>query len=261
MIKEEIIAAAKSAGFDDIGFARARKLTGDHQRLVEWIGAGRHGEMSWMARDPERRAAPSDWVRTVIALATAFPPLEHAPGEPRYAAYAEGHDYHKTLKARMSSVCEVIRSFGGRAKKFVDTSAVLERAWAREAGLGFIGRNMMLISRAHGPNVYLSVIFTDLEIVPDALGTGTCGECTRCLEACPTSALDDRGLDAKKCISYLTIEVDRPLTSSEKKMTGDWTFGCDECVTVCPYTVRGLEPVAPNGRGVTRRGKPFTIAA
>lgn len=250
--KEKIIAAARIAGFDAIGFAKARPLLADSARLLSWIEAGRHGEMSWIARDPVRRAEPSEWVKTVIAFATSFAPLRWDPGEKKYASYAEGHDYHKTAKARMNPVCDVIRSCGGKAKKFVDTSAVLERAWAREAGLGFIGRNMMLISRDHGPNVYLSVIFTDLELPADESGTGTCGECTRCLDACPTSALDHDGLDARKCISYLTIEVKRPLEEAERKAAGDWTFGCDECVTVCPYTIRGLPAVRPKKRGVTR---------
>lgn len=250
--KEEIIGVAIAAGFDDIGFAAARPLEDDLARLHAWLAEERHGEMSWMARDPRRRAAPSPWVRSVIVCAKAFAPLAWNDGERRYAAYAEGDDYHRTMKGMLDAIAIRIRERGGRAKRFVDTGAILERAWARESGIGFIGRNTMLISRTHGPDVFLGVVFTDLAIEPDEPGTGTCGRCTRCLDVCPTQALDDRGIDARRCISYLTIELKRPMTAEEKEMTGPWDFGCDDCVTICPYTVRGLPPIRPSRRGVVR---------
>jgi epoxyqueuosine reductase len=253
--KERIIAASVAAGFDDVGFASARRLEEDIVRLEEWIRDGRNGELNWMARNPARRGTQSEWVRTVIVFAKAFAPLRWESGERRHAAYADGHDYHSALRRMLDPVVGMIRSEGGRAIRFVDTGAVFERAWAREAGLGFIGRNTMLLSRRHGPNVNLAAVFTDLILEPDAAATGTCGECTRCLDACPTQALDDRGLDARRCISYLTIELKRPMTDAEREMAGEWEFGCDVCVDVCPYTVRGLEPIRPRGRGVTRRGK------
>ncbi|MEK8023416.1 MAG: tRNA epoxyqueuosine(34) reductase QueG [Candidatus Hydrogenedentota bacterium] len=252
-LKEEIIARALAAGFDDVGFAAARLLDDDLRRLEEWLADDRHGEMEWLARDPRRRAEPTSWVKSVIVFARAYAPLEWNQVERRYAAYAEGGDYHRDLKSRLDSIAQFIRDRGGRAKRFVDTSAILERAWAREAGIGFIGRNTMLISRTHGPNMYLAEIFTDMELEPDESGTGTCGRCTRCLDICPTSALDEKGLDARKCISYLTIELKRTMTEEEKAMTGPWDFGCDDCVTICPYTRRGLPPIRPGGRGVTRR--------
>jgi epoxyqueuosine reductase len=254
-LKDRVASTARDAGFDDVGFAAARRLEEDIARLRDWIAAGRNGELDWMARNPERRGTQSEWVRTVIVFAKAYAPLKWEPGERRHAAYADGHDYHATLRRMLDPVVGLIRAEGGRAIRFVDTGAVFERAWAREAGLGFIGRNTVLISRAHGPHVNLSAVFTDLVFEPDAPGTGTCGECTRCLEACPTRALDEKGLDARRCISYLTIELERPMTDGERAATGEWDFGCDICVDVCPYTVRGLPAIRPRGRGVTRRGR------
>lgn len=251
-MKSEIAAAARAAGFDDVGFATAGMLDADLGRLRAWLEQGRHGEMGWMAREPEKRASTSEWVRSVIVFSKAYPPLEFPPGVKKYAAYAEGKDYHQDLKARLLQVAEVIRRHGGRAQRFADTGAVLERAWAQKAGLGFIGRNTLLLSRTHGPYVLLSVIFTDLEIAPDAPGVGSCGECTRCIEMCPTHALDADGLDARKCISYLTIELGRPMTRAEASMTGEWEFGCDTCIMVCPYASYAPPPVKAVQRGVER---------
>lgn len=255
MLKEALREAAAAAGFADLGCARARVLEDDAARLERWIGEGRHGEMSWFEDRPRRRATLSPWVRTVLVTTTAYPILAWEPGEARYASYAEGSDYHDTVHDRLAPLAALLRQAGGRAKRLVDTGALLERAWAREAGLGFLGRNTMLIAAKGGPAVLLGVILTDLELPPDAPGTGTCGECVRCLEACPTGALDDRGLDARRCISYLTIELKRPMTEEERARTGPWTFGCDECLTSCPYTIRGLPWVRPARRGATRYGK------
>lgn len=254
-VKEAIRESAYAAGFDDVGFAEGGRLPDDEVRLRRWIEDGRHGGMSWIARDTARRSTTSEWVRTVVALAKAYPPLIFADGERRHASYADGHDYHRTLKAMMTGVAAAIRSFGGRAKRFVDTGAILERAWARSAGLGFIGKSTMLLSRSHGPHVYLGVIFTDLLLEPDRSAVGDCGDCVKCIEACPTSALDERGLDARKCISYLTIELKRPMTPVERSATGEWDFGCDVCIDVCPYASYALPAIAPHGRGVTRFGK------
>lgn len=252
-LKEELIAAATGeAGLADIGFATAEFLAEDYGRLERWLEAGRHGEMSWMARDPLRRASADDWVKTVVVVAKEYPPIEFPEGAAKYAAYAEQDDYHVTMKKAMDVLTAMIRKRGGRAKRFVDTSAILERAWAVKAGLGFIGRNTMLLSRTHGPYVLLGAIFTDVEFESDAAGTGTCGECTRCIDICPTNALDEYGLDARKCISYLTIELKRPLTETEEAMTGEWEFGCDDCLTICPYTKFALSPIPATKRRVTR---------
>lgn len=254
-LKDAVRAALIEAGFSDAGFARAQRLDEDANRMNAWLADGRHGEMEWLADRPERRATLSRWVRTVIVAAWPYPLLRWEPGEPRYASYAEGEDYHKSLRRALGPAAAILRSAGGRAHRIIDTSACFERAWAREAGVGFIGRNRMLIARRGGPAVLLAAILTDRELAPDAPGTGTCGECVRCLEACPTQALDDRGLDARRCISYMTIELRRPMTDEERNLCGPWTFGCDDCVTSCPYTVRGLPPVRPVLRGTTRFGK------
>lgn len=253
--KSDIRNVAVERGFDDVGFARAGFLNDEYERLTVWLENDRHGEMKWMERDPRSRAGTDDWVKTVIVFAKAYPPLLFEPGQKKYAAYAEGHDYHKTLKAMLIPVAEKIRSSGGKAKRFVDTGAILEKAWAQRAGLGFLGRNTMLLSRTHGPYVYLGLIFTDLEFDPDPVGTGTCGDCVRCIEVCPTQALDDQGIDARKCISYLTIELKRPLTDDEKSQLGDWEFGCDDCLTICPYSKEALPAVSAISRGVSRYGK------
>lgn len=254
-MKDRLREAAHHIGFDAIGFARARRLDEAITRLERWIAAGRHAAMNWMARDPARRGTPPEWARTIVALAVGYPPLARPPGTPRYAAYADGVDYHKSLRAMMLPLAELIRANGGRATRFVDQGAMLEKAWAVEAGLGWIGRNRLLITEARGPFAWLGLIATDLALEPDSPSTGDCGECRACLEACPNGALDENGLDARRCTAYLTIEAPRPLSSEQEKMTGDWEFGCDLCLEACPHVERALPAVQPSGRSLRRRGR------
>jgi epoxyqueuosine reductase len=252
-VKHRLTDLARATGFNAIGFARARRLDAAITGLERWIAAGRHAAMNWMARDPEQRGTPPEWARTVIALAVGYPPLRRSPGSPLHAAYADHADYHKKLRAMMNPLADLIRAEGGRATRFVDTGAMLEKSWAAEAGIGFIGRNRLLITEARGPFAWLGLIVTDLEIEPDTPSSGDCGDCRLCLEACPNGALDDQGLDARRCIAYLTIEAPQPLARDEEKMVGNWEFGCDLCLEACPHAARALPAVVPAGRGLHRR--------
>ncbi|RMH58878.1 MAG: tRNA epoxyqueuosine(34) reductase QueG [Candidatus Hydrogenedentota bacterium] len=251
-IRERLEELAFRNGFSDLGVVAPEIPREDRERFRRWLAQGRHGEMEYMARRVEHRLEFEDWVKSLIVLTRPYPPLRFPKGKKRYAAYAEGEDYHKTIRRALLPLAEEIRAAGGRARRFVDTSSVLERSLAARAGLGFIGRSTMLLSRTHGPYVFLCGIKTDLVLPPDSPGTGTCGECRRCIETCPGNALDEEGLDSRKCVSYLTIELKRPRTLEEERLVGEWEFGCDVCIEVCPYAKFALPPVVPRRRGVER---------
>lgn len=252
-LKKSLRGIALASGFAELGVARARALVAERERLVAWLATGRHGEMQWLARSPERRASPPPWARSVVMLTYPYPPLLFPPGVRRYAAYAEGTDYHEVLPRLRRPLETAIAAAGGRSHGFVDSGAVMEKAWAAAAGLGFIGRHSLLVSHTHGPYVLLAGIFTDLELPPDEPDSGGCGDCRRCIESCPAGALDEQGLDARRCIAYLTIELKRPLTDEERALSGEWEFGCDACLAACPHAARALPAVPAVRRGVVRR--------
>jgi epoxyqueuosine reductase len=182
---------------------------------------------------------------SVIALATPYAgrdePIGLEPG--RVARYAHGRDYHALLYDRTRAIKRRLRAHGAQARSCVDTMPVLERAWAARAGIGFIGKNAMLIIPGVGSHVLLTVIVTDAALTPDDPMEERCGKCTLCLDACPTRALvAARELDARRCISYLTIEHDGPIDPALREGMGGWLFGCDECQDVCPYNRTRLPP-------------------
>ncbi len=254
-LPEELDRALREAGFCDAGFCGARRLSADLARLESWIAAGRHAEMEWLARRPARRGTPPGWARSVVVALDAYPPLAWLDGEDRHAAFADGTDYHVRLKAMMNPALALIERHGGRGAVHVDTGAVLEKAWAREAGLGFIGRNTLLVSNARGPYVLIALLFTDLEI--PTLGRpveDSCGACRLCVDACPGSALDDQGLDARRCLSWITIEKRNP-TDEERRRARPWVHGCDECLAACPHAQRSLPARRPRGLAASRRDR------
>ncbi len=235
-------------GFDDVGIASAEPLARDQVAYEKWLDAGMHAEVAYMARSRERRGDPRqilDGCKSVVCVAKNHfrdVPDETPAGHGRVARYAQGRDYHRALEKPMRRLAEFIRSLGEdvQTKWSVDTGHVLERALAARAGLGFQGKNTMLISRHWGSHLFLGVIFTTLEFTPDAPEPPRCGICTRCLDACPAGAFAAPWvLDARRCISHWTIEHRGPLPA-DADLHG-WVFGCDVCQDVCPWN-RFAEP-------------------
>lgn len=246
-VEDALRREAARIGFDLIGIAPAARPAG-FESLVTWLNAGHAGEMSYLDR---RRAAYEhpravlSTVRSVVAVALNYhnlpPSADIEDSQGRVSRYAWGdRDYHAVLRERLDQLADVLHAAapGCRTRCVVDTAPLLERDFARLAGLGWFGKNTMLINRRIGSWFFLGALLTDLELTPDAPHeTAHCGTCTRCLEACPTDAfVEPYVLDARKCISYLTIELrDQPVPAALREGMGEWLFGCDVCQDVCPW--------------------------
>src|SRR6478609_6991673 len=216
-IEQEIRSRAAELGFVACGFARADAAAHAGRELMDWLGEGRHGEMGWMEERAAQRSSPQGlWpdARSVIALAMSYAPavdpltMADHPERARISAYAQGGDYHKTVKKGLKALGRWMHDrFGGELKVFVDTAPVMEKPLSAAAGIGWQGKHTNLLSRDHGNWLFLGVIFTELELEPDPPASQQCGSCTSCMAACPTGAIDGPGrIDARRCISYLTIE-------------------------------------------------------
>ena len=240
MNKEDLHAAALSLGFADCRVARAN--TAPHAEvLTQWLNDGRHASMEWMKRtaaerqDP-RRVMPE--VRSVIVLSTNYFHEESSPdaGTGRIARYAWSDDYHEIIKPRLETLAALMEKAGGQQRCFVDSGPVLERDWAAASGISWHGKSTMGIHPQLGTWFFLSVIFTSLEFPPDAPLPDRCGSCTRCIDACPTQAITaPHQLDARRCISFLTIENKGPIPEQFRQAMGDRIFGCDDCLDACPW--------------------------
>lgn len=234
-------------GFSRVGFTGAEDVA-DH--AGPWVAAGRHAGMEWMERDPSARARPTALLpeaRSVIVVGAAYP--ASTPGD-LLAGYACGEDYHRTLRAALERVAAGLREHHGdvRTRICVDTAPLLERALAARAGLGWIGRSTLLLDETHGPWMLLGELLTDLEIAPDAPVAERCGTCTACVDVCPTDALDGAGgLDARRCLSYWTIEHRGPLPGEVAGALHGHAFGCDDCLTACPFPAGGASTDAHAG--------------
>lgn len=222
--------------------------------LDEWLKRGYAGTMRYLHRQAARRKNPRDIVpeakSIVVVLDNYYVQGEQRDGQPKVAKYAQGADYHHELGRRLEGFGEWLRGRGAKtARVFVDAGPVPERELAQRAGLGWIGKNTMLIRPGQGSFFFIGSIFTDVDLPADEpFVTDHCGSCTRCLDACPTDALvAPRVLDATRCISYLTIEYRGPFTEEQAGMTHGWGFGCDICNDVCPWNERFAEPAAQPG--------------
>ena len=235
---------ALELGFAGCGFSQAEALPEDALRLNDWLEKGNHARMGYMANHFEKRTDPTflvDGARTVISLLYNYytDKVQVDPEAPILSKYAYGKDYHFVMKDKMHLLFDFIKSMHPETtgRVFVDSAPVLDRAWAKRAGLGWIGRNSMLISRSAGSFVFIGEIILNLELeymqIPES---DFCGSCNRCIEACPTGAiLDTRTLDSERCISYQTIENRGEITAElEGKLSGRM-FGCDICQDVCPW--------------------------
>jgi epoxyqueuosine reductase len=240
-----IKAQAKSLGFDFCGIAKAEFLEEEAPRLEAWLNQNYQGKMAYMANHFDKRLDPGllvEGAKTVISLIYNYFPKKFLPeGKDDYklAKYAYGEDYHFVVKDKLKVLLrhlrEEIGEFGGRA--FVDSAPVMERQWAQKSGLGWLGKNSLLLNKEIGSFFFLAELIIDLEISPDPpFAKDYCGTCTRCIDACPTEAIVKPGVvDGSKCISYFTIELKEELPIEVKGKFENWTFGCDICQDVCPW--------------------------
>ena len=226
-------------------------------RLAEWLRRGYHGAMDWLARDPVRRADPRlvlPGCRSVISVGMNYYADQRAderPGFGRIARYAWGQDYHEVLGTRLEALGRRIKTLAPNARTlaYVDTGPVMEKAWAQQAGLGWIGKHSNLVSTRFGSWLVLGEILTTAELEPDEPAADLCGSCTLCLKACPTGAITEPYVvDARRCISYLTIELHKPgdeIPAELAPRLGNRIFGCDDCLDVCPFNVHATPTREP----------------
>ena len=246
LTKEQLVARALEEGFVKVGVCRPDAVPEAAVRLREFLAEGRHGQMGWMAeREEWRGSAAGLWpeARSVIMLAEAYTP----EGDPMaglrerdrgvISVYAQGKDYHDLVKRRLKRLGRwLVEASGAEIKVFVDTAPVMEKPLAQAAGLGWQGKHTNLLGRDLGNWVFLGAIFTTLELEPDVPEVSHCGSCTACLDICPTNAFPaPYQLDARRCISYLTIEHKGPVDTELRACIGNRIYGCDDCLAVCPW--------------------------
>lgn len=279
-LRERIRAEGLREGFARVGVAVAPTSDAE-RRLQAWLDRGFHGEMGWMARDPGARTDPERILpgfRAAVCVALRYgrpEPVPPDPRAPRISRYAWGRDYHAVMEEKLARfeqaivrLAETARGAGSdaetglpeqiRTRRACDTSPVMDKAWAEAAGIGWLGKNACLIHPQEGSWFFLGEIFTNLPLLPDAPVADRCGTCRRCLEACPTGTLvEPYLLDARRCISYLTIEHRTEFDPEQEAAVGEWLVGCDLCQDVCPWNRRAphsADPAfAPDGEVAARR--------
>jgi epoxyqueuosine reductase len=245
-LKDALASEARALGFDCVGVTDPGAIADAAKQFRSFLDAGAHGDMDWLAANAERRADPRVlWagVRSVIMLGVNYGPDEDplAILEQRtrgaISVYAHGDDYHDLIKKRLKALARwLVATAGGEVKVFVDTAAVMEKPLAQAAGLGWQGKHTNLVSREFGSWLFLGAIFTTIDLPRDAADTDHCGSCQACLDICPTAAFPaPYKLDARRCISYLTIENKGPIPHEFRKAIGNRIYGCDDCLAVCPW--------------------------
>jgi epoxyqueuosine reductase len=245
-LKQKLADEARALGFDCIGVTGPDAIAKAGRYFREFLEAGAHGDMDWLAENPQRRTDPRVlWpgVRSVIMLGVNYGPDENPLSilEQRrrgaISVYAQGDDYHDVIKKRLKALARwLVAASGGEVKVFVDTAAVMEKPLAQAAGLGWQGKHTNLVSRQLGSWLFLGAIFTASDLPRDEADTDHCGSCRACLDICPTAAFPaPYKLDARRCISYLTIESKGPIPHEFRKAIGNRVYGCDDCLAVCPW--------------------------
>lgn len=248
MDKEKLVFRLKSEaarlGFDQVGIATAVRLDKEAAQLEEWLNKGNHGTMSWMENHFEKRVDPTQLVpgaKSVISLMyNYYTDVEQTdPAAPKISRYAYGNDYHQVIKQKLKNLIHWLRDEVGEinGRCFVDSAPVMERQWAEKSGLGWLGKNTLLIHPKKGSYFFLAELIIDLDLPADHPIKDHCGTCRRCIDACPTNAFSEEGyvLDSTKCISYLTIELKDAIPEEFKGKMANWAFGCDICQEVCPW--------------------------
>ena len=240
-ISHVIKSKAQQLGFAFCGISEAGFLEEEAPRLEDWLNSNQHGEMAYMANHFDKRLDPRklvDGCQTVVSLVyNYFPAEEIAVKDFKISKYAYGEDYHRVIKDKMQDLWDALKmdlgEFSGRM--FVDSAPILEKAWAKKSGLGWIGKNANLIIPKQGSFYFLAELLIDLKASPDGPIKDFCGTCTRCIDACPTDAITPYVVDGSKCISYFTIELKDQMPASLKSDFQNWIFGCDICQDVCPW--------------------------
>lgn len=254
MLAKAVKQAALALGFDAVGITRVGTPSSPQpalaSRLTQWLQRGYHATMAWMERTPEKRADPRivlPGCRSIICVGMNYLTGERAdegPGYGRIARYAWGQDYHKVLSAKLAQLEQRIAALAPEAitRSYVDTGPIMEKAWAEQAGLGWIGKHSNLVSSDHGSWLLLGEILTTLDLEADEPATDLCGSCTLCIQACPTRAITEPYVvDATRCISYLTIEhrgEAATIPADLQRQMGNHIFGCDDCLDICPFNLR-----------------------
>lgn len=244
-LKKQIQEWSEALGFQDVRFAHSQKMEQEAAHLKKWLSEGRHGEMSYLENYFEKRTDPSKLVpgcKTVLVFAHNYYPPEEKLSKNglKIARYAYGRDYHKVIKKKLKTIYQKIQAVEPetQGRFFVDSAPVLERDWARRSGLGWTGKNTLTIHPKKGSYFFLAVMLLNIDFQADDPIRDHCGTCRKCIDACPTDAIDIEGyrLDASKCISYLTIELKKEQLPQEfRDEMEKWIFGCDICQEVCPW--------------------------
>ncbi len=241
-IAQQIKEEAYRLGFEHVGFSKANFLEEEAPRLEQWLANNYHGKMAYMENWFDKRLDPRllvDDAKTVISLLLNYYPQQVQNSEaPQISKYAYGRDYHFVIKEKLKEFLHFIQENVGdvNGRAFVDSAPVLDRAWAKKSGLGWIGKNGNLINTKSGSFYFIAELIIDLDLPTDAPIRDYCGTCTRCIDACPTEAIiAPKVVDGSKCISYFTIELKEQIPSSYKGKFDNWAFGCDTCQDVCPW--------------------------
>lgn len=237
---------ARDLGFHACGFSRTQQLDKEARRLEQWLNEGRHGTMSWMERNFDKRIDPRKLVpgsQSVVSVIASYRFSQNESADqqndhPKIAKYARGRDYHKTFKGKLKKLFNYTEEINGglNGRFFVDSAPVMDKAWAERSGLGWMGKNGNMLNKDLGSWFLIGEMIVDTAFIYDAPVSDHCGSCTRCIDACPTDAIyEPYRIDAEKCISYLTIELKDKIPDDLKKEIGEWAFGCDICQDVCPW--------------------------
>ncbi len=256
---------ASDLGFQFCGISAAGFLEEEAPRLEQWLHEGKHGEMQYMENHFDKRLDPSVLVpgaKSVISLLlNYYPEQKQNPTAPKISKYAYGKDYHLVIKEKLFHFLELIRTEIGDVdgRVFVDSAPVMDKVWAKKSGLGWVGKNGNLIHPKNGSFFFIAELILDLELVPDGPIRDYCGTCTKCMDACPTDALNQAYVvDGSKCISYLTIELKNAIPGEFQGKMDNWMFGCDVCQDVCPWNRFSKfhnEPAFLSNQGLLEMGK------
>lgn len=253
-LTEKVKRKALDLGFQAVGISCVTSDRPESARLAEWLARGYHGEMNWMARTAAKRKNPAlllPGIRAIVSLGMNYYTDDRpndGPGQGRIARYARGRDYHRVLGQRLESLASFLQAEApdSRSLAHVDTGAVMEKAWAQRAGLGWIGKHSNLVSGRYGSWLLLGEVLTTAELSPDEPGADLCGTCTLCIKSCPTGAITEPYVvDARRCLSYLTIEQRGHVPEEFQPALGNYIFGCDDCLDVCPYNHQATPTAEP----------------
>lgn len=262
-LTERVKRKALDLGFQAAGVSRVTSDRPEAAQLTEWLARGHHGEMTWMAQTAAKRKNPAlllPGVRSIVSLGMNYytdDRPDDGPGQGRIARYARGEDYHRVLGQRLEALVSFMQAEApdSRSLAYVDTGAVMEKAWAQRAGLGWIGKHSNLVSGRHGSWLLLGEVLTTVDLTPDEPGADLCGTCTLCIKTCPTGAITEPYVvDARRCLSYLTIEQKGALPAELQPALRNYIFGCDDCLEVCPYNHQAIPTPEP-----AFRATPLTL--